>query len=149
MMAVASPGGRTEHRPFISKFICQGRPELHLYFILYTHISFVAYEIFFFRIRLHTFFLFFFLLTSSDILIHHIRRFLCTSFWTCCVSCPFYCGASSMRWWRRILQRTIALLLKHRIALFRWILKSRSLPAPLLPTAQRTPYLTDRFISHK
>lgn len=118
MMAVYSPGGRTEHRPFISKFICQGRPEIHLCFILYTHISFVDYELFFvfFCIRLHTSFLF--LLTSSNILIHHIRRILCSSFWTSLVSFPFYCGTSSMRQWRRNLQRTIALLLNIELLYF-------------------------------
>jgi len=91
MMADYSPGGRTKHRPLISEFICQGQPELYFCFILYTHTQTHTR----FLCRLLDLFcklifisgcilplLFFFLLTSSDFLIHPIRRFLYSSFWS-------------------------------------------------------------------
>lgn len=147
-MAVYSPGGRTEHRPLISEFCCSGRPELCVFYFIYTHF-FCKLRNFFVNLFLdQVAYCLFFLLTSSNFLIHHIRCFLCSSFCPSTrTSFPFYCSTSSMRWWRHILPRTITLLLYIELLYFAGYLNTAPPFSP--PSPQRTPYLTDRFISHK
>ena len=134
--------------PFLFYFIY-----IYIHAYTHTHERFFCRLLDFFFVNLFLYLVayflysFFFLLTSSDFLIHPIRRFLYSSLWSFPIFYfPFYCATWSMRWWRRNWPRTIALLLNIELLYFAGDLNT----APLLPhPAQRTPYLTDRFISHK